>query len=92
MRCRTTTFEESWAPSNRAAGAIEHQLDDTAALCEQWKTRMWSVSFLVVTGRALANDDLKGEEYERIFEKPCAYSPYSSSCAAGNDPSASLEN
>jgi radical SAM protein len=30
--------------------------------------RMWSLFFLVVTGRALANDDLTGEEYEKVFE------------------------
>src|SRR5947209_6845049 len=46
-----------------------HRLDEIAALCEDWKTRMWSVFFLVVTGRALAGDDLTGEEYEQVFEK-----------------------
>src|SRR5439155_12323155 len=30
--------------------------------------RMWSLFFLVVTGRALANDDLTAEEYEKVFE------------------------
>ena len=30
--------------------------------------RVWSLFFLVVTGRALADDDLTAEEYERVFE------------------------
>jgi len=29
---------------------------------------MWSLFFLVVTGRALADDDLTAEEYEKVFE------------------------
>jgi radical SAM protein len=31
-------------------------------------SRMWSLFFLVVTGRALADDDLTAEEYEKVFE------------------------
>lgn len=31
--------------------------------------KMWSLFFLVVTGRALAEDDLTGMEYEQVFEK-----------------------
>jgi radical SAM protein with 4Fe4S-binding SPASM domain len=30
--------------------------------------RMWSLFFLVVTGRALQEDDLNAEEYEQVFE------------------------
>ncbi len=30
--------------------------------------KMWSLFFLVVTGRALENDDLSAEEYETVFE------------------------
>ena len=30
--------------------------------------KMWSLFFLVVTGRALENDDLTGDEYEKVFE------------------------
>jgi radical SAM protein len=30
--------------------------------------KMWSLFFLVVTGRALAEDDLTPEEYEQVFE------------------------
>jgi len=29
---------------------------------------MWSLFFLVITGRALADDDLTAEEYEKVFE------------------------
>jgi AdoMet-dependent heme synthase len=32
------------------------------------RSRMWSLFFLVVTGRALADDDLTAEEYEKVFE------------------------
>jgi radical SAM protein len=32
------------------------------------KARLWSVFFLVVTGRALAEDDLSAEEYEEVFD------------------------
>jgi radical SAM protein len=30
--------------------------------------KMWSIFFLVAAGRALASDDLSGEEYEDVFE------------------------
>ncbi len=46
-----------------------HQLDEIAALVQGWQARMWSVFFLVATGRASAGDDLSGEEYEQVFEK-----------------------
>jgi len=46
-----------------------HRLDEIAAVVAKMKARMWSVFFLVVTGRALAGDDLTGEEYEQVFEK-----------------------
>ena len=32
------------------------------------RARLWSLFFLVVTGRALAEDDLTAEEYEKVFE------------------------
>ncbi|HVP49352.1 MAG TPA: TIGR04053 family radical SAM/SPASM domain-containing protein [Bryobacteraceae bacterium] len=32
------------------------------------RSRMWSLFFLVVTGRALAEDDLTADEYEKVFE------------------------
>jgi MoaA/NifB/PqqE/SkfB family radical SAM enzyme len=46
-----------------------HRLDEIAAVVGKMKARMWSVFFLVVTGRALAGDDLTDEEYEQVFEK-----------------------
>lgn len=45
-----------------------HQLQEIAGLAAKVGARMWSVFFLVVTGRALADDDLTAEEYERVFE------------------------
>lgn len=32
------------------------------------QAKMWSLFFLVTTGRALEQDDLTGEEYEKVFE------------------------
>jgi AdoMet-dependent heme synthase len=46
-----------------------HSLDQIAQLAALVEVRMWSVFFLVVTGRALAGDDLTAEEYEQVFEK-----------------------
>lgn len=45
-----------------------NQLDEIAALAERLGVCMWSVFFLVVTGRALAADDLTAEEYEAVFD------------------------
>jgi radical SAM protein with 4Fe4S-binding SPASM domain len=45
-----------------------HQLERIADLAARVEARMWSLFFLVVTGRALAGDDLTGEEYEQVFE------------------------
>ena len=39
-----------------------HQLDRIAALAEDTGCRMWSLFFLIVTGRALAADDLTAED------------------------------
>jgi MoaA/NifB/PqqE/SkfB family radical SAM enzyme len=44
-------------------------LDQIAQIAAAANVRMWSVFFLVVTGRALAGDDLTAEEYEQVFEK-----------------------
>jgi radical SAM protein len=44
-----------------------HKLRAVADLVEQIGGRMWSVFFLVVTGRALQDDDLTPEEYEEVF-------------------------
>jgi radical SAM protein len=48
--------------------ALRPCLPEVAALVEREGARLWSVFFLVVTGRALAEDDLTAEEYEEVFE------------------------
>lgn len=45
-----------------------HQLPQIADLMADVSARMWSLFFLVVTGRALMDDDLSAEEYEQVFE------------------------
>lgn len=44
------------------------RLDEIAARVGDSGARMWSVFFLVITGRAERSDDLAAEEYERVFE------------------------
>jgi radical SAM protein len=44
------------------------QLPLIAERVAEVKGRMWSLFFLVVTGRAELSDDLTGEEYEQVFE------------------------
>ena len=46
-----------------------HSLDQIAQIAALAEVRMWSLFFLVVTGRALLGDDLMAEEYEQVFEK-----------------------
>ena len=46
-----------------------HSLDQIAEIAASAEVRMWSVFFLVVTGRAMADDDLIADEYEQVFEK-----------------------
>ncbi len=46
-----------------------HQLDRVAELVGEVGSKMWSLFFLIVTGRALAGDDLNAEEYEQVFAK-----------------------
>jgi AdoMet-dependent heme synthase len=43
------------------------RLEEIAALVAGYGARLWSVFFLVVTGRAMRSDDLTAEEYEDIF-------------------------
>ncbi|MGC4056030.1 MAG: TIGR04053 family radical SAM/SPASM domain-containing protein [Paludibaculum sp.] len=43
-------------------------LDRIAQVVGAEKARLWSVFFLVVTGRASLADDLTAEEYEQVFE------------------------
>lgn len=45
-----------------------HRLPEMADLVERSGARLWSVFFLIVTGRAMEADDLTAEEYERVFE------------------------
>ena len=45
------------------------QLEKIARLVAENGSKLWSVFFLVVTGRALLNDDLPAEEYESVFER-----------------------
>jgi radical SAM protein with 4Fe4S-binding SPASM domain len=45
-----------------------NRLAQIAEIAADVRTKMWSLFFLVVTGRAMENDDLTGEEYEKVFE------------------------
>ncbi len=45
-----------------------NKLGQIAERVAEVHSRMWSLFFLVITGRALADDDLTAEEYERVFE------------------------
>ena len=45
------------------------QLEKIARLVAENGAKMWSVFFLVVTGRALLADDLQPEEYESVFAR-----------------------
>src|SRR5215469_1272468 len=44
-----------------------HRLDEIGGLVSEYGARLWSVFFLVVTGRATASLDLTAEEYEEVF-------------------------
>lgn len=46
-----------------------HSLERIAALAGDAGARLWSVFFLVLTGRAQLEDDLAAEEYEAVFEQ-----------------------
>jgi AdoMet-dependent heme synthase len=43
------------------------RLDEIAQLVHRFGARLWSVFFLVATGRASASQDLTAEEYEEVF-------------------------
>lgn len=45
-----------------------HRLPEIADIVTEMRSKMWSLFFLIVTGRALAGDDLDAAEYERVFE------------------------
>ncbi len=44
------------------------RLPEMAEIAKEVRTRMWSLFFLIVTGRAVENDDLQAAEYEKVFE------------------------
>src|SRR5512146_1440437 len=44
------------------------RLGEVAQIAEEVRTKMWSLFFLIVTGRAAMEDDLRAEEYEQVFE------------------------
>ena len=45
------------------------QLEKVARLAGDTAVKLWSVFFLVVTGRALIADDLSADEYEWVFAR-----------------------
>jgi radical SAM protein len=45
-----------------------HRLPEVAEIVKEVRSKMWSLFFLIVTGRALENDDLTAAEYEQVFE------------------------
>jgi radical SAM protein len=44
------------------------RLAEFAEIASEVRTKMWSLFFLIVTGRALEDDDLTAEGYEKVFE------------------------
>jgi radical SAM protein len=44
------------------------RLAEVAEIAKEVRTRMWSLFFLIVTGRAEEGDDLLAPEYEQVFE------------------------
>jgi radical SAM protein with 4Fe4S-binding SPASM domain len=44
------------------------RLPEVAEIVKEVRSKMWSLFFLIVTGRALENDDLRADEYEKVFE------------------------
>jgi len=51
-----------------------HQMERIAEIVGEVGSKMWSLFFLIVTGRALAGDDLNAEEYEQVSLR-CTTSP-----------------
>ncbi len=43
-------------------------LPEIAEIAKEVRTKMWSLFFLIVTGRAEETDDLTAEQYEQVFE------------------------
>jgi radical SAM protein len=44
------------------------KLQEMADIAKEVRTKMWSLFFLIVTGRAAETDDLRAHEYEKVFE------------------------
>jgi len=44
------------------------RLPEMAEIAKEVRTKMWSLFFLIVTGRAAEGDDLLAPEYEQVFE------------------------
>ncbi len=44
------------------------RLTEMAEIAKEVRTKMWSLFFLIVTGRAAEGDDLAAPEYESVFE------------------------
>jgi AdoMet-dependent heme synthase len=44
------------------------RLQEMAEIAKEVRTKMWSLFFLIVTGRAAEEDDLRADEYEQVFE------------------------
>src|SRR5579863_4224036 len=44
------------------------RLPEVAEIVKDVRSKMWSLFFLIVTGRALENDDLDAPEYEQVFD------------------------
>jgi len=45
-----------------------HRLAEVAEIVKEVRSKMWSLFFLIVTGRALESEDLLASEYEDVFE------------------------
>ncbi len=45
-----------------------NHLPEIAEIVREMGSKMWSLFFLIVTGRALASEDLLAEEYEQVFD------------------------
>ena len=45
-----------------------NRLPEIAEIVKEVRSKMWSLFFLIVTGRASESDDLQGSEYEKVFE------------------------
>ena len=64
-RRRSGSTRSSRPPSRAATWT---RLPEIAEIAGDVGTKMWSLFFLIVTGRAAMGDDLLAEEYEKVFE------------------------